>query len=348
MSTSSTAADYFDGRSAHAHPVRLTASDSELLIRGDDVDLRVALRGVTWSERTRHGARLAHLPDGGSLQAHDAAAWDAWRREVGLRDSCIVQAQQGWRWVAASAALLFAVLGALFVWGLPWAARAAVAATPLSVDQSIGEAALQSLDEHMLQPSKLSGNEQTRLRAAFNQAIAKLPAEDAVPHRVIFRSGRVGPNAFALPGGAIVLTDDLVKLVDANADVLTGVLAHEFGHVRQRHGLRLLVQVGAVGVIASVLLGDFSTLLAAAPALLGQASYSRDAEREADAEALRVLKAAGISPLVMVGFFEKVAALRTPADKPAEDDSPSWLGIAIASHPADAERIRYFRDAAAR
>jgi Zn-dependent protease with chaperone function len=111
--------------------------------------------------------------------------------------------------------------------------------------------------------------------------------------------------------------------------------------------------------------GDFSTVLAGVPVLLGQASYSRDAEREADQESVRILKAAGISPAVMVTLFERIAAKKNgdtkdtgkterpgpaaEAGKPGDGlpDEESWLGIAFASHPADAERVRFFMDAAA-
>ena len=69
---------------------------------------------------------------------------------------------------------------------------------------------------------------------------------------------------------------------------------------------------------------------------------------------MTVLKAAGLSPAVMVGFFEKMA-LRSGPDNPARaadakpgTDAGAGLGIAIASHPADEERIRFFRDAATR
>ena len=169
-------------------------------------------------------------------------------------------------------------------------------------------------------------------------------------HRLVFRSSRIGPNAFALPGGTLVLTDALVELVQGDEAVIIGVLGHELGHVLHRHGLRLLVQAGVIAALSSVVLGDFSTLLAGAPVLLGQASYSRDAEREADAHAVTVLKAAGLSPAVMIGFFERVAARNVPAKQaPAGDKEPaSGLGIAIASHPADEERIRFFREAASR
>jgi Zn-dependent protease with chaperone function len=147
--------------------------------------------------------------------------------------------------------------------------------------------------------------------------------------------------------------------------VITAVLAHELGHVRHRHGVRLLVQATVLSGLAAVVLGDFSTVLAGVPVLLGQASYSREAEREADAEAVRILRAAGISPEVMVTLFDKLEeemnkeemkenAGQDPAGNKGQGErgsrasvQDSWLGIAFASHPADADRVRYFREAAA-
>jgi Zn-dependent protease with chaperone function len=371
-------ADYFDGRSARAHPVQLSHEGNSLVISGTDLRLEVPLKQVQWPERTRHGTRVAHLPGGGTLHCADASAWDAFAQECGRSDSIVVRAQQSWRWVLASVAAMVVVIGAAYHWGVPWAARAVVPLIPAHVEESIGDSAMASLDEHLLEPSKLSLDRQQRLRAAFARAVAAQPPGSVPPHQLLFRSSEIGPNAFALPGGTMVMLDDLVELVGGDEAVLTGVLAHELGHVRHRHGLRLLVQVSAIGVISSAVLGDFSTLLSGVPVLLGQAAYTRDAEREADADAARFLKDADISPAVMVTFFEKIAswdrrkrsyregAKEEPKDGPKQDtspaspqdpknpkqaerrSSPSWLGIAIASHPADAERIRFFQEAAAR
>lgn len=329
-----------------------------LLIEGEGIERIVALRDVQWPERTRYGMRVAHFNDGGSVQNADGAAWDAWMRANGMGESLVVKAQQSWRLVLASAVLLVCIVFALQQWGLPLAARAVVAAAPMSIDVSLGEGSLAAFDGRILQPSKLPMAEQDRIRLAFEQALANLPQDTVPAWKLVFRRSLLGPNAFALPGGTMVMTDEMVALVGGDEKVLTAVLAHELGHVRQRHGLRLLVQATALGGLASLVVGDFSSVLAAAPVLLGQASYSREAEREADAEALRVLRAARISPLVMVTLFEKMDALRAekeaggadvknsskPSDKEADKDS--MLGIAIASHPADAERIRFFTEAA--
>ena len=343
-------ADYFDGRSARAQAVQLRLAGDQLSITNGSLALSVPARSVQWPERTRHGPRVAQLPNGGSLQCADAQAWDAWARASGLKESLVVHAQQSWRWVMLSVAALALLAGALYVWGVPWLGRMAVAAMPLSVDRTLGESALRTLDGNLLQPSALPLEQQQRLTTAFERAVAALPQGSAPAHRLVFRSGRIGPNAFALPGGTMVLTDALVELVQGDEAVIVGVLGHELGHVTHRHGLRLLVQAGAVAALSSVVLGDFSSLLAGAPVLLGQASYSRDAEREADAHAVQLLRAAGLSPLVMVGFFEKVAARQDPSGQPPKPNTKpaAGLGIAIASHPADEERIRFFRDAAVR
>jgi len=365
-------AEYFDGRSARAHTVRLSLDGRSLVIDGDGVSRSVPCTEVVWPERTRHGVRVAHLRDGASIHCRDSAAWDAWTRSGGRGESLVVKAQQRWRGVLVCVAVLVAVLVAGYQWGLPWAARKAVAVVPASVDETIGESALASLDEHLMSKSELPADQQARISAAFERALATLPAGTVPAHRLVFRKSGIGPNAFALPGGTMVLTDELVQLVKGDEAVIVGVLGHELGHLRQRHGMRMLAQVSALGAVSAMLFGDFNSLLAAAPVWLGQASYSRDAEREADAESVRLMKSAGISPEAMVRFFEAVAAYVPPreanakASKPgqeAADDAASspkpdaaqerrrrqesWLGIAIASHPADEERIRFFKEAAA-
>jgi Zn-dependent protease with chaperone function len=333
-------ASYFDGVSAKPKPVTLWMDAQSLHIQGDGVQRAVPLREVQWPERTRHGMRKAHFQSGGAVQTPQGEEWDAWRAHHGHGESWLVKVQQSWRWVAVCTVTLVALFAALQMWGLPVAARAIVAFVPTSVDASLGEGSLAAIDQQLMKPSQLPLAEQQRLQAAFAQAVATLPVNTVPPWRVVFRQSRIGANAFALPGGTMVMTDELVQLVNGDAQVITAVLAHELGHVQQRHGLRMLVQVTVLGTLASAVLGDFSTLLASVPVLMGHASYSRDAEREADAAAVQLLKRAGISPLVMVTLFDKLNEKRG-------DKEGSWLGIAFASHPADAERIQFFKNAAA-
>jgi Zn-dependent protease with chaperone function len=147
-----------------------------------------------------------------------------------------------------------------------------------------------------------------------------------------------------------VVTDELVALLADREDMLLGVLGHEIGHVQHRHGMRMLIQATLLGAVSSAVWGDFSSLLALAPVVLGQSAYSRDFERQADESAIAFLRANHLSPNVMADFFERLVA-KQRADQTSDQSKntskkASLLGIALASHPADAQRIERFRQAA--
>jgi Zn-dependent protease with chaperone function len=360
-------AEHFDGVSARAQRVQLRIAAGQLQIEGDGVNHTLPLADVQWPERTRHGARVAHLRGGGSLRALDAQAWDDWARAGGVHESAVVRAQQNWRSTGVAVALLLALAGAAYQWGVPWLARSTLAALPAAADRAIGDAALRSFDDVLLKPSAVPAARQQQLREALAQAVARAdPVGERPTYELRFHTSvkqgssgsgsnndnekaktQLGANAFALPGGTIVVTDEMLQLLEGRDDVLIGVLAHELGHVRRRHGMRMLVQATLISSAAAIAWGDFSSVLATAPALLGQSAYSRDFEREADDDAIALLRANGLSPAVMVELFERLARSRAAADATAAN-GPFDLGIALASHPADAERMQRFRDAAAR
>jgi Zn-dependent protease with chaperone function len=326
---------YFDGRRAQARPVRLRVDGGQLIADGEQT-WRWPLRDVQWPETTRHGQRVLQLADGGQITVADSLAFDRWRQAQGRRDGWVVRAQQSWRAVVLTVALLLVVLWGGYRWGVPALARGIVALVPAAADQALGESALRAITARWLKPSQLPPQRQQALRQRFEAAAAC--GGTAPPIRVLFHaaSADLGPNAFALPGGTIVFTDAMVKLLDDRDDTLVGVFGHELGHVRHRHGMRALVQVGLLTAATSVALGDFSDWLAAAPALLGQLAYSRAAEREADAEAVRLLRCNGLPPSAMVELFERLRRLGAVTQ---------GLPVALASHPLDEGRIEFFRTA---
>lgn len=336
------ASEYFDGLSPTAHAVRLRIDGPDLVIEGAGFTRRVPHRRVQWPERQRHGTRLAYLPQQGLVSHADGPSWDAWTQAHGLREPWVVRWMQSWRGVAVALAVVVATGMGLWHWGVPWAGRAVVAALPVAADQVVGEQALAQFD-HGLAPSRLSAERQAAIRQALAEAVEHTyPADHRPAYTLHFRAAatlKIGPNAFALPGGHIVLTDELAELLADAPDVLTGVLAHELGHVRHRHGMRTAVQAGLLAGVAGLVIGDFSSVLASLPALLGQAAYARDFEREADREAIAVLRALHLKPSRMVLFFERIEAWRKGRD------GAYTLPIALASHPADEERKRLFTEA---
>ncbi|MFC3682851.1 M48 family metallopeptidase [Hydrogenophaga luteola] len=363
---------YFDGRSSRPREVEARLVQATLRLSGPDVDRTIEARRVQWPERTRRGPRIAQLPDGGSLQSDDGAAWDEWVRSAGHGESVVVRLQQSWRGVLVSLLLLVVVSAAGYVWGLPWAARAVADRFPDGVEQQIGETVLAQVDE-FVKPSQLSAQEQQAIEQAWQRVLRAHSAAQAArgvavrPSRLLIRASEdIGPNALALPGGTMLLTDDMARLLQHDTEVIAGVLAHELGHVQHRHGVRMLVQVGVLGFVTSTLWGDYSGVLATVPLWLGQAHYSREAEREADAYSVTVLRDAGLSPAVMTRLFERFAlfkrcgddilkpvpagsapvCLPQPASGEDDEEKGGFWGLGFASHPADEDRIAFFRDAA--
>jgi len=106
------------------------------------------------------------------------------------------------------------------------------------------------------------------------------------------------PNAFALPGGDVVVTDALVDLVE-NPDELDSVLLHEIGHVHERHGMQQAIQASAITLVLALSIGDVGALgeiAAGIPVFLLQSNYSRRAETEADEFAFAGMAATGRDP----------------------------------------------------
>lgn len=346
---------YFDGLSARAQPVLIWVEPGMLQLSGAGLMKQVPLGKVQWSERTRHGARMAHFADGGTIQATNAADWDSWLDHHDLGAPLGARAHQSWRWTLLATAFLLIVAIMGYGWGLPLAARWIAPWVPQAINQRIGQATLQAMDERWLKPSQLSQQEQARWRALLSSAVAQGldstrtdVAAGHMPIQIQFRRAHIGPNAFALPDGSIVITDDLIALLHDREDVLIGVIGHETGHITGRHGLRGLIQAGLLGAMGSMALGDFSTVLASAPILMGQLAYSRDLEREADDAAIAFMRRNHIRPSVMVMFFQRLKDVgpgKGQAASPAGDDTDKPIGIAFSSHPADGERLAHFQSA---
>lgn len=205
------------------------------------------------------------------------------------------------------------------------------------MEEEVGSRSLAYFDRSLLKPSQMDAAKQAELRRRFEQLLAASPADLQADYRLHFRRANkaLGPNAFALPGGDIVMTDALVELMADAPDAVLGVLAHELGHVKHRHGMRMTIQASMVAAMMGLVVGDFSALIAGLPALVAQQSYSRDFERQADEHARSVLRNAGISPQVMLPFFERLEKMTELGDD---------LPIAFSSHPANEERRRFFSE----
>jgi Zn-dependent protease with chaperone function len=320
---------YFDGKTSRKLRVALSVEAGVAFISGD-VQRQYPVADLRVSERTRNAARKVTFPDGAYLEVLDNVAFNELLAATGHRDSFVVRMQQSWRGALIAVVATVAILVLGYVYGLPAASEAVAKTLPEKVERAIGRETLSFLDKRILSPSNLPAQQRQAIVARF---AALTPSGQGVPrYEIIFRKSKIGPNAFALPSGQIVLTDEIVTLVESE-DALMGILAHELGHLHERHIMRRIIQSSAIGAVATVLFGDASAVLASIPTVMLDLKYSRDAEREADDYAIAMLKANSIDLSNLTLVFAKL-------EKSSNDSAPY-----LSSHPPASERVKRIRQA---
>ena len=330
-------ATYFDGRTSRPRAVMLRwhAFDGLLEVNGEGVSARYPKRDVTIESRLARGPRFIRFSDGGRCEVADNAALDAvittWAPERG--GSWLHRLETSWTHVIVGTVLLAALCWTAIHFGLPWGARKIAFLLPEGITRTLGDQTLATLDKTILDPTVLTHERQIALQAEFTRFLSR--TGDATPYRIEFRSMKqAGANAFALPSGVIVITDDLVQLARDDHE-LVAVLAHECGHIVHRHALRAILQNSAVFVVIALITGDVSSATAfggALPAFLLQNRFSREFEREADNHAVAQLRKAAIAPTHLATMLERLAATH------GEGDS-TILGY-LRTHPPTPERIQ--------
>ena len=334
------AAIYFDGKTATPHPVSLTLDAQDLLLCGVDFELRCPLREVRISERLGNTPRMLTFAGGNHCEVTDHAALDALLANGGIKRSRMEILQNSPIAALLATALLVVAFLACYRYLLPWGVEVMATRMPDEVLHEMSNTTLETLDSNILQPSKLTSERQQALTARFAE-LRHLP-DSRMQYRIVFRSApTAGPNAFALPDGTLVLLDELVAQTRDDNEI-AAVLAHESGHVERRHAMRMVLHSSAVGLVIAWYIGDFSSLLAAVPAVILEAGYSRDMEREADEYAKRTLLLNGLSPCLLTSVLAKLEAAHREAEKtgkPAGSSVPQTNVMDyLSSHPPTAER----------
>lgn len=207
----------------------------------------------------------------------------------------------------------------------------AIGELPVEIDDAIGQTAHQSL----LSTETIVDDEEVNqsIQRILDSLRPHISISSMEPKLVVVESEEV--NAYCLPGGYITINTGLLKAA-SSPDEVAGVMAHEIAHATLRHGLKQLAQNVTTTSAVQILLGDVSGILAigveGAEFLVNQ-GYSRDHEREADLEGLRMMAAAGWNPESLASFFEKLDQKNDGISPPA------WFS----THPDPGQRASAIR-----
>jgi len=334
------AGTYYDGVSGRAHAVELRrVGMRHYAIEGDGIARGGSLATLAVTPRLGRVARTIELTDGARvLVAHDASI-DAWFPRQGRLEAVVDRLERHAHVVGVAIFVCVATLAIGAIWGVPRAADAIALRIPPSVEHALGEEVLENLDRFGLKASALDAERRRALVERFD----KLAAEAGGPYVVTFRDAPgVGANAFAIPGGTVVVTDQLVRKLGDDRE-FDAVVAHEIGHQQRRHALRQTLRGSMVAIIAAFFAGDVSsasTVVVAVPTFLLTSHYSRDFEDEADHYAFDLLSRHGESPH---WFAEAMRVLQ--AAHPTRGRSHVAY---LSSHPDTVDRITEAEDAATR
>jgi len=337
------AADYFDGLTSRRRAVEVVVVGDRIGLRGSELSLDFRQRDMRPRPRVGSAPLDIELPNGGLLVApyDDVASFIPLPPLASLAD----RLERRMAVVLTALAGLAVAVFLVYSRGIPWLVDVAADRLPPQVEADIAREGLAFLDANVFRASHLPAAR----RAGLQDRLGQLAAAEGMPvPRMEFRfGGFIGPNALALPGGVVVVTDQLAEILDDEG--MTAVLAHELGHLRHRHGTRRILQASFAGLFTAAIFGDVSggTLAATVPAVFLYTGYARDLERDADAFAFDLLRRTGRSPLLLASALQRLqddVDRRRPKDALAR---PSRTGY-LASHPLTGERIEAAERAAVR
>jgi Zn-dependent protease with chaperone function len=303
----------YDGQTTLAHEARAVFDHGLGLIKisTSHHQLSTPLSECEISAPLGQMPRSISLPGGERFETKDL---DVMRRldalaKKGRGEIFVDSMERRWRMVGMLFLGMAAACTAFYVWGIPFAAKHIAYALPAPVLESVSKQVLTLLayssdaGASNLPPERLKS-----IQTAFYEMTGRHGGN--YKYKLHFRhSENIGPNAFALPSGDIVITDDLIKLAKNDREIMA-VLAHEMTHVTERHGMRMVLQNSGLFILLAGLMGDISSMTslgASLPTVLAESNYSRKFEVEADAGAAHYCHGCGWSTRPLQGILKRMA-----------------------------------------
>ncbi|PCI59556.1 MAG: hypothetical protein COB34_03475 [Methylophilaceae bacterium] len=347
-------AEFYDGLSARAKSVWVEVKGDSLRVNVEGQLQAYPLSEINVQAKLGSTKRLVDLPDGARLEATDVSELEAaMPSKSAFFWSKLHYLENHLGWVFISLFCTIFVGWAFLQHGVPKLAEYVAKATPPSMEKRLGEQVLKGLDHQYgyFSASETKKARQEKIIVALNKLCS---VNDCPQYRLEFRDGGViGANAFALPGGIMVVTDGLIALAKNDTEIIA-VLAHELGHVKQRHAFRQSIQGTLSGLVLAAATGDVSSMASGLPAVLVQMQYSRSHELEADDFALKALKKSCLPPRAFADILFRLQnqvpgsnGKKSESKKTKESPSEAYDPISdmLSTHPNTIERIKPFVEA---
>lgn len=220
--------------------------------------------------------------------------------------------------------IIFGGIWAAFTY-IPWFPEDVSVDFPIEKEKQLGDMVLEQMlgDDPSCQPIK-NPSLDSAIWVISNRLLDSIGLTEYDYNIIVVRKSSV--NAFALPGGHIVVHAGLIEFSE-NPEEVAAVLAHEMAHVEKRHVIDRLVKELGITVIFGVLTGGDAVILSEISKTVTSSYFSRRQEEEADDFALDLLHRCDISPRALGTLFRRM------------NRSHAELEL-LMSHPATNSRIK--------
>jgi Zn-dependent protease with chaperone function len=330
---------YHDGRLSIAHDATLTLMPDHWLIHyrdpsGELTSARWALSGIVTDENFSNLFifRYGEFPQQTIECKEDSLPETLKKRypeKVFFRKRITDIFKLNNTTLVAVALAVLTLMGLGYWFGLPWLAGAVASRFPVSTEVEMGN----TMYENMMRAYEVD----KRLTTATNDFAKSIDFKTHYPIRITVVKDKEA-NAFALPGGRIVVFDGIIRRMKTKEE-LAALLAHEVSHVHYKHSLRNIFRSLGGYLFLSLLLNDVNgivTVLADNSNMLANLTYSRELETEADSKGMAIFKANGLD---LKGFVDLFQLLQS------EHGDVGSLKL-LSTHPLTAERLRAAKEMA--
>lgn len=327
---------YTDGSSARGWDVQVGLDSHGITIRrlGEGQDLVWPYEALRTDLPISTGARDALVKNAHHVGATLFVESEEFVRQLRQYAPSLTTAAHRWRWARPLIAVaVAAIVLVTAIWKMDLRpARTIAMALPETSRQKVGRSVVEQFAKQYKTCTEPTG------RAALDKLLQRLLKSTSNPHyyRVtVVNWGLV--NAFAAPGGQMLLTRGLIRSARSPEEV-AGVLTHEIGHGVERHPEAGLVRALGLSALLDIFSGGSSGALTQVGATFLQTGYICQDERAADVQALRLLKNAGIAQRGLKDFFDRIAK-KVDASKSSAKKTIGAFTL-LRMHPFPEERAK--------
>lgn len=340
-----------DGKSSKLIQASLESSvDGSIILRTKDEFHSIPIPSIDLSTRIGNSARYLSIQDHGRFETNDNDTVDLLAAELGLgqQSNFLHRLESNISLIAIAAVFTVVFMWMLAFFGVPKTADLIVDSLPKKTSHYIENKLIDHLETEVFQPSELSNIRRQEVLTIYQKVVEKLNVEPSFTKIKIRKaSEEIGANALAFPSGTIVITDQLIQTVESDKQ-LSGIIAHEIGHVLEQHSLRQMVRGSIFALSIAFIVGDISGASAtvlSAPALLLELQYSREFETDADGYALKYFECDAEGLRQMANFFVSTESIEyAPGQEKTPNNSTINLSQFLTTHPLSTHRKSFFEN----